>query len=290
MSAVADLSSLLRPSQWIKNAFVLAPLLFSQRIFEEGRAVSALWACLAFCLASSASYVFNDIVDRSRDAVHPLKRNRALAAGRVTVSTAAIFAAVLLAACLSMAWPLGPAFMAALVSFLVLQAGYSLWLRSVVLVDAAAISACFLLRTLGGVVAVEARMSAWLFLCTFLLAMFLALAKRRHEVVLLGADGLHHRDVLGRYSAALLDQVLTVLAVTTIAAYMAYSMWPGVAEKLGTTQLYLTVPFVVIGLLRYLFLVYGRAEGEPTKVLLADLPLQASIVVWLATVFALLYG
>lgn len=290
MALVSGLLSVIRPSQWIKNAFVLAPLVFSQRIFEQGRATSALWACLAFCLASSASYVFNDIIDRKRDAGHPLKRDRALASGSITVPRAVLLAASLALFALAMAWKLGPAFVAVLASFLLLQAAYSLWLRSVVLVDAAAISGCFLLRTQGGALAVEAQMSAWLFLCTFLLALFLALAKRRHEIALLGADAKHHRDVLGRYSAALLDQTLTVLAATTIVAYTAYAMWPGVAEKLGTTQLYLTVPFVVMGLLRYLFLVYGRAVGEPTEVLLADLPLQASIVLWLAAVLALLYG
>ncbi len=286
----SDLLSLLRPSQWIKNAFVLAPLVFSQRIFEEGRAGAALWACLAFCLASSASYVFNDIIDRRRDAVHPLKRDRALASGRVASRLAYALTGVLALVSLAMARALGPGFIAVLGAFLALQVAYSLWLKEAVLVDATAISGGFLLRTLGGALAVGARMSAWLFLCTFLLAMFLALAKRRHEIVLLGSGAEQHRGVLGRYSATLLDQVLTVLAATTIAAYTAYSMWPGVAEKLGTTRLYLTVPFVVIGLLRYLFLVHGRAEGEPTKVLLADLPLQTSIVLWLAAAFALLYG
>ncbi|SVC64963.1 uncharacterized protein METZ01_LOCUS317817, partial [marine metagenome] len=224
------------------------------------------------------------------DAVHPLKRDRALASGRVASRPAYALTGVLALVSLVMARALGPGFIAVLGAFLALQVAYSLWLKEAVLVDATAISGGFLLRTLGGALAVGARMSAWLFLCTFLLAMFLALAKRRHEIVLLGSGAEQHRGVLGRYSATLLDQVLTVLAATTIAAYTAYSMWPGVAEKLGTTRLYLTVPFVVIGLLRYLFLVHGRAEGEPTKVLLADLPLQTSIVLWLAAAFALLYG
>jgi 4-hydroxybenzoate polyprenyltransferase len=280
----------MRPSQWVKNTIVLAPLVFSQNLFEPGSLAAALLAFATFCLASSACYVFNDLVDRRRDASHPLKSNRPLASGRVGSGPAVVLACVLAAASFALGIGSGAVFASLLTAFLALQALYTLFLKRVLLADAVVIAAGFLLRAAAGVVAIGARMSPWLFLCTFVLALFLALAKRRHELTLLGATAGEHRDVLGRYTGRLLDVLIAVAAVAVVGAYIAYSLWPPVAENLGTTQLYLTIPFVVFGVLRYLFLVYGRADGgNPTGVLLADLPLQTSVALWIATVLILLY-
>ena len=175
-------------------------------------------------------------------------------------------------------------------AFLGLQGLYSIWLKHVVVVDVAALAAGFVLRAAAGVVAVGALMSPWLIVCTFLLALFLALAKRRHELFLLDADAGDHREVLGRYTVALLDQLIVIASVTTLIAYVLYTVSPEVIAKLGTERLYLTVPFVVFGVFRYLFLVYGRQEGgNPTDVLLGDIPLQIGIFSWIAVVFLLLY-
>jgi len=276
--------------QWTKNAFVLAPLLFSQRLFESEDLSSAGIAFSSFCLASSAAYVFNDILDRDRDRRHPLKRGRALAAGRVSVGRASGIGLALAALAIVGSLAVNVEFVSFVLGFLALQGLYSVWLKHIVVVDVAAIAAGFVVRAAAGVVAVGARMSPWLVMCTFLLALFLALAKRRHELFVLESGAGDHREVLGRYSVALLDQLIVISAVTTLIAYVLYTVSPEVIAKLGTERLYLTVPFVVFGVFRYLFLVYRCQEGgNPTDVLLGDIPLQIGIFSWIAVVFLLLY-
>ncbi|RMD84739.1 MAG: decaprenyl-phosphate phosphoribosyltransferase [Candidatus Dadabacteria bacterium] len=285
-----DWLALVRPVQWVKNGFVLAPLVFSRRLLEPEAGFAALVAFAAFCLASSAAYVANDIADRDRDRRHPLKRDRPLAAGRVDTWRAARLAAVLGAGAFALAAWLGWRFSAVVAAFVALQMLYSAVLKEVVVADVAAIATGFVLRAAGGVVAVGARMSGWLLLCTFLLAAVMALGKRRHEALLIGDDAHRHREVLGRYTVALLDRMIAAAAAATLVAYGLYAWSPAVARKLGTERLYLTFPFVVFGLFRYLFLVYRRdAGGSPTDVLLGDAPLQAAIALWLGAVFFLLY-
>ena len=288
-AAVRDFLVLIRPAQWVKNVFVLAPLVFSQRFFRPTELISAGIAFVAFCLASSASYTLNDVMDRDRDREHPLKCRRPIASGRVQAPAALALAASLAVVAVALSWTLGPVFLGILAAFLVIQVLYSTALKSIVVVDVATIALLFVLRAAGGVVAVGARMSPWLFLCTFLLAMFLGLGKRRHEIALLD-DATSHREVLGRYQVRLLDQMITIVAMTTIVVYAVYTVWPSVEAKLGTERLYYTVPFVVFGVFRYLFLVYGREEGgSPTDLLLGDIPLQVAIAGWIVTVFLLLY-
>lgn len=285
-----DLVTLLRPSQWVKNAFVVAPLVFSQRFFDATQLVNVAVATLAFCLASSASYAFNDVIDRDRDRRHPLKSKRPVAAGRVTPAAAVSVASALIVAAGLLAWVLGTTFLLILAAFFGLHLLYSFVLKNVIVADVAAIAAGFVLRAAGGVVAVGARMSPWLFVCTFLLALFLALGKRRHEAVLLGLEAGEHREVLGRYTLRLLDRLVAAVSIATVIVYALYALTPAVESNLGTERLYLTVPFVVFGVFRYLFLVYGREKGgNPTAVLLGDVPLQLGIASWIATVFLLLY-
>lgn len=285
-----DLITLVRPSHWTKNAFVLAPLLFSQRLFELRDLRHAGIAFASFCMASSAAYVFNDILDRHRDRRHPFKCDRPLAAGRIKLGQAGALAGALAVLSVAGAATLEADVVVLVVAFLGLQGLYSIWLKHIVVVDVVALAAGFVVRAAAGVVAVAARMSPWLIVCTFLLALFLALAKRRHELFLLESDAGDHREVLGRYSVALLDQLIVIAAVTTLIAYVLYTLSPTVTAKLGTERLYLTVPFVVFGVFRYLFLVYGRQEGgSPTDVLLGDIPLQIGIFSWIAVVFLLLY-
>ncbi|MFQ5478297.1 MAG: decaprenyl-phosphate phosphoribosyltransferase [Candidatus Binatia bacterium] len=285
-----DLLALLRPAQWTKNAFVYAPLIFSLRFFEREAFGRAGVALLCFCLASSAAYVVNDLVDRDRDRGHPLKSGRPLAAGRVAPASAIVLGLALATTAVAGGLKLGLAFSLVVLAFLGLQFLYSTMLKNVVVVDVIALASGFVLRAAGGVVAVNAHMSSWLFVCTFLLAMFLALSKRRHEIALLTEGATQHREVLGRYDRGLLDQLIAIVSATTIIVYILYVLSPAVAVKLGTPRMYVTVPFVVFGVFRYLFLVYGRQQGgSPTDVLLGDLPLQAGIAMWIATVMTLLY-
>jgi 4-hydroxybenzoate polyprenyltransferase len=285
-----DLIALMRPAQWTKNAFVLAPLIFSGRLIDPAAFVNAILAVAVFCAAASASYLVNDIVDRERDRKHPLKRDRALASGRVDVGSAAALSLALAVAALLGAAALGGRFAVVVAAFFILQVAYSLVLKRVVVVDVLAIATGFVLRAVAGVVAVGASMSVWLLGCTFLLATFLALAKRRHEVVLMAATAGDHRQVLAVYGERWLDHLMRAAAMATVVVYILYALSPSVADKLGTTHLWVTIPFVVFGVFRYLFLVYGRNDGgNPTDVLLGDLPLQAGIVSWLLAVFFLLY-
>jgi len=201
-----------------------------------------------------------------------------------------MLSAGLLVAGLALAMLAGPEVAAVLTAFVLLQIGYSTVLKHVVVVDVCALAAGFVLRAAAGVLAVNALLSPWLFVCTFLLALFLAVGKRRHELVLLGGDAGDHREVLGSYTPRLLDGLVTMISIATVGAYALYTLSPAVREKLGEDRLYLTVPFVVFGVFRYLFLVYRREEGgNPTAVLLGDLPLQAGIAVWIGAVFLLLY-
>lgn len=286
----ADFFALLRPAQWVKNAFVLAPLIFSHRFFQLSELWSAAVAFVAFCLASSAAYVVNDVLDRHRDREHPLKSLRPIAAGRVSPGSALLLSSLLALVALGLGWAVGTRLVVVLAAFLLVQLLYSTGLKSLVVGDVAAIALLFVLRAAGGVVAVGARMSSWLFLCTFLLALFLGLGKRRHELALLKGDAGVHREVLGRYTVGLLDRLIAIAAAATIFAYTVYAFSPAVEAKLGTERLYLTVPFVAVGVIRYLFLIYRREEGgSPTDLLLGDVPLQLAIAGWIVTVFLLLY-
>lgn len=286
----ADLWSALRPAQWVKNGFVLAALVFSLHLTDRTAALRTLAAFVVFCLASSAAYVGNDVLDAGRDALHRDKKHRPVASGRIPARTAAALSASLAVTALAASALLGTPMLACVAAFLGLQAAYSLVLKHVPVVDAVAIASGFVLRTAAGVVAAGARMSAWLFLATFLLALFLALAKRRSEVVLLGASAAGHRPALDLYRRVPLDPVLGLLALMVVALYTLYALDAEVARRLGTGSLYATVPFVVCGVFRYLFLIFGRDEGgNPTEALLGDKPLLAAVALWAATVVVLIY-
>lgn len=286
----ADLWISLRPAQWIKNGFVLAALVFSLQLDDAGAVGRTLLAFVLFCLASSAAYVGNDVLDAGRDAVHGVKKHRPVAAGRVGVREAVLLSAGLAAAALAGAGLLGAAMMACVAAFLALQAAYSVALKHIPVVDVVCIASGFVLRTAAGVVAAGARMSAWLFLATFLLALFLALAKRRAEITSLGDMAPAHRPALDLYRRTPLDTAIPALALFVVALYTQYTLSEDVAQRLGTDHLYATVPFVVCGVFRYLFLIYGRDQGgNPTEALLGDRPLLASVALWAAAVVVLIY-
>lgn len=283
-----DLWGSLRPRQWVKNAVVLAPLVFGELLTDWHAVARATVAMLAFCAAGSALYLFNDWHDAEADRQHPLKRNRPIAAGRIGGNTLRVSIGLLLAAAVAASSVVDLRLLAVLFAYVVLMVLYTLVLKHLVLIDVLAIAGGFVLRALAGAVSVQVPMSPWLYVCTVLLALFLGFAKRRHEIVLLEDQAVNHRRILDDYSVPLLDGLLTVTAAATL---MAYSLYTFSAPNLPNSHLMmLTIPFVIYGIFRYLYLVYRHDQGGlPEQVLLNDLPLLASIVLWGLATVALLY-
>jgi 4-hydroxybenzoate polyprenyltransferase len=278
---LGDWLRLLRPRHWVKNGFVLAPLLFSGRAADSAILLDALLAFAAFCLAASAVYAFNDVVDRAEDRVHPVKRLRPVAAGRISPGTAYVAAAVLAVLALGVASLAGPLSALCIAAYLALNVAYSVWLKHLVLLDVFAIATFFLLRLLAGAAAVQVRPSVWLLLCGGLLALYLGFAKRRHELLVLGDESSDHRSVLAQYSPPFLDQISSVLLAVTLVSYLMYSLTSETAAKVGSDALSYGVPFVLYGMFRYLYLVHKRGLGSPTEIVLTDRPLIISAGLWL---------
>jgi len=265
-----------RPRQWSKNLLLFAGIVFAAKLGDGARWLEGLAVFAAYCLASSASYIANDLRDASRDRLHPVKRHRPIAAGVLPPRTAHVGALAAAAAGLALAAAVGPWSALLLAGFLALQAAYSLALKHVVLVDVMAIAALFVIRAAAGAEAVHVRISPWLLVCTALLALFLALAKRRGELILVGAAETPGRPVLEGYSLELTDQLVTIVAASAISAYSLYTF-----TARGSKAMMITIPFVVFGIFRYLYLVHRRDLGEePENVLLRDLPTLACVAAW----------
>ena len=233
----------LRPGQWTKNLLVFAGLLFGRRLFDMDAIVAAIAAFAVFCLLSGVVYIVNDISDRESDRRHPLKARRPIASGALPVTTAAAAATAIAAAALAGAATLGTPFLAIALTYLVLQSLYSITLKHIVIIDVLTLAIGFVLRAVAGAVAVNVEISHWLLVCTILLALFIALAKRRHEIVLLADGAVEHRPILGEYSAYLLDQMIAVVTASTLIAYVFYTISPETQEKFGTPWIGLTIPF-----------------------------------------------
>lgn len=282
----------MRPQHWIKNVFVLAPLVFSLRLTDPDAALPALVAFALFCLASSAVYLTNDLADREADRMHPRKRNRPVASGELPPGRAAALAAMLAVAALVVAWWfLGSGFTGILAGYMALNLAYSLGIKNVVILDVMLISSGFLLRAWGGAVAISVSMSNWLILCTGLIALFLGFVKRRQELAGLAAGETAQRPILAEYSVAFLDQMIAVVTASTVLSYAFYAFSPEVAEKLGTPYMGLTLLFVLYGIFRYLYLVLRKGEGEnPVALVVRDGPLRTAILLWGAVVLILLFS
>lgn len=273
----------LRPEQWLKNGFVLAPLVFSGLLDDPNAWGRSLLAVAAFCCASSAVYLVNDVLDREADRRHPTKCNRPIAAGEVSVGMALAAASVLVVAAMIAAFALGNMFPAVLGCYILLVVLYSAVLKRVVFIDVLVLAAGFVLRVVGGAVAIDVPVSRWLLLCAYLLALYLALGKRRSELALLGDDAGTHREVLGHYTLGLVDQAISVVLGATVLAYTLYTVAPDTVAKVGSEGLMATVPVVLYGLFRYLYLLHRyELGGSPTRVLVTDRPLLITVVVWLA--------
>jgi len=287
---LAAIVRLVRPRQWLKNTLVLAALMFGQRLFVFHDVVLAAVAFVAFCALSSAGYVLNDIADREADRLNPEKCDRPLARGDLTVAAASRAALALAVIAVVLSILLGRAFVGIAVLYAVLQLVYSLWAKHQVIIDVIAVAIGFVLRAFAGGVAINVAVSPWLVFITFVLALFLVLARRRHELIALGDDAIAHRSALSDYSVRLVDQMISLVAGATLVSYMIYTASAEVEAKLGTRHLYLTVPFVAFGILRYLYLIDERNEGgDPADALIHDRPLMLAVALWILTDLALLY-
>jgi 4-hydroxybenzoate polyprenyltransferase len=275
-----DWIHLARPQQWIKNGFVLAPLLFSGRVRDPEAIGLAAVAFLAFCLSASAVYAMNDVVDRISDQAHPTKRHRPIAAGRVAAPTALGMGITLALVAIAIAWTIDRTMILGVVAYLGLNRLYTFWLKHLVILDVFAIAVFFLLRLLGGAVAIEVTASIWLILCGGLLALFLGFAKRRHELLLLGHESADHRSVLSEYSTVFLDQMSTVLLSVTVVTYIMYTVSADKVVEIGSHALVYSTAFVLYGVFRYLYLVHHRDGGSPTETLLTDRALLVNVVLW----------
>jgi 4-hydroxybenzoate polyprenyltransferase len=279
----------MRPRQWVKNIFVFAALVFGQRITDPVSVARSGAAFVIFCLLASAVYLINDISDREFDRQHPVKRHRPIASGALPVPMAGFVAALLAAGALAGALALGPEFAGVALLYFVMNVAYSLGLKNVVILDVILISAGFLIRAWAGAVAIGVGMSHWLVLCTGMLSLFLGFVKRRQEIATLGPDG-EQRRILREYSMPFLDQMIGIVTASTVLSYALYALSDEVAQKLDTQWMGLTIPFVLYGIFRYLYLAYRRGFGEnPSALVVSDVPLVATILLWAATVLVALY-
>jgi len=289
MSLARALLVSVRPHQWTKNLVVLVALGFSKHLFDADAVLRALAAFVIFCALSGATYLLNDLVDLEQDRLHPVKSRRPLPSGALPPAVAKWACGLLSLSALASALLLGWPFAMAALGYFVLNLVYSFLLKHVVILDVLSIAVGFVLRAVAGALAIGVVFSDWLLVCTTLLALFLALSKRRHELVTL-ADAAGHRRILAEYSPYLLDQMISVVTASCLTAYAFYTLAPETIDKYRTDRLSLTIPFVIYGIFRYLYLVHRREQGgSPSDLLLTDRPLLAAVALWTVAVMAIVY-
>ena len=280
----------LRPDQWTKNLIVFAGLIFGQRLMDTAAVGAAFWAFAVFCGLSSSMYVINDLVDQDEDRLHPTKRRRPIAAGTLSAGWALAGAGLLGGVSLGVGFWISSSFGIVALVFVGLLTAYSQYLKHLVILDVLAIAVGFVIRAVGGAVAVGVPISQWLLVCTVLLALFLGLSKRRHEIVLLGDLAPEHRRSLAQYSSQLLDQLISIVAAATLVSYAFYTVEPDTIAKFGTDRLTWTLPFPIYGIFRYLYLVHRHGGGgSPAEMLLRDRPLLACVALWAGAIVHIIY-
>lgn len=281
---------LVRIKQWIKQLFVFAPLIFSLNLFDLRMLSLTLAAFFSFSLVASSIYVINDIVDIDRDRLHPQKKKRPLPAGELSISKACVIGIVCLIFGVTLGLAINPMVIAIVIGYAILNLFYSFWAKNVIILDSMIISLGFVLRVLAGAYAILVQPSSWLIVATFFLALLMALAKRYNEIAILQGYSVNHRRVLNKYNMPLLQQMLAIVSGITIVAYSMYSMDREVMQAFHTEYLVYTVPFVVYGVFRYLYMVFTEEKGgDPTELVLKDRPMQINLILWILTVIALIY-
>lgn len=280
----------MRPQQWIKNLFLFAALVFSGNLFNTNDIILAVAGFFIFSFTASGVYLFNDVTDLEKDKLHPTKSLRPLPSGKLSKSTASLASTLLIAFGIIAAFFLKLEFGIIVLLYAVINVFYSLKLKDIVILDVMTISAGFVLRVVGGAVLINVPTSEWLIICTVLLALFLGFSKRRHEIMVLESDANSHRAVLEHYSQYFLDQMIGIVTASTVMSYALYTISDETVRKFGTTHLIYTVPFVLYGIFRYLYLVHKKEEGgNPTKLALTDRPLLFNIILWIIAASYIIY-
>ena len=280
----------MRPRQWTKNFFVFAAIIFGHRVLDPAAIRNTLAAFCLFCLLSGSVYILNDVADAEKDREHPIKRTRPVAAGRLPKSVGLLAALLIAAGTVALSFTITPAFAAIAIAYLALNLLYSLALKHVVILDVLLVAIFFVLRAAAGAAAISVEISPWLLICTILLALFIALSKRRHELVLLEENASAHRSSLLEYTPYLLDQMIAVATASTLMAYCLYTVDERTIREFGTNHLMYTIPCVIFGIFRYLYLIHQKGEGgNPDRIILSDRPFFVNLLVWTGIVAVVIY-
>ncbi|MCK4755433.1 decaprenyl-phosphate phosphoribosyltransferase [candidate division WOR-3 bacterium] len=277
-----DYLRLLRPQQWIKNVFLFAGLIFSRQFYYTESIITSIFAFFIFSILSSGIYILNDIFDYEEDKLHPVKSKRPIAAGRIKRKTAWIISILLIIISLLLACLVNNPFFYTCLIYSGMMILYSLKVKQIIILDVLFVAIGYVLRAIAGAAAIRVEISSWLLLCTLLLALFLVVSKRRTEIVILGKDAMKHRKILSHYSIDLLNQMIAIVTSACIVSYCLYTLAPETVSKFHTRNLIFTVPFVIYGIFRYLYLTYRKHEADiPEKILITDLPLQICLILWM---------
>ncbi len=279
-----ELTTSLRPKQWYKNLIIFIGIIFSKNLLNQSMWQDITSAFIIFCMLSGSGYIINDIADRKKDILHPKKCKRPIASGTLNKHTALLTAIILLTTSLAWSYTINSSFFIASLTFFILHNAYTFYLKKIILLDILAISIQFIIRAIAGCLAISVFISPWLIICTFLLALFLALAKRRHELVLLGKGAKNHRKILEKYSTELLDQMITI---TTSALIMSYTLYSFLADNI---YLMATIPLAVYGIFRYMLLIHAKNFGGETEMIFKDKGILTCLSLWLALVLLILYS
>jgi len=291
-SKILGTITLLRPSQWLKNSFLFAPLIFSKHLFQVEYLWREILAFIGFCIISSVVYIVNDIADREADRLHPIKKNRPIASRMISVPWAIGTTILLLAVLIALVPRLNGPYWYAVIFYGVMNFAYSFWLKQIVLVDVFIIAAGFMVRVLAGVFAIEVVISSWLVLCSLFVSMFLAISKRRGELMLNAAtDSFEARPVLKEYDIAFIDQLMTIAASGMAISYALYTVAERTVTIFATENLIFTTVFVLFGIFRYIFLIRSRrSDDNPMHLLLSDIPLLINIFLWFIACVIVIYS
>lgn len=288
---LGHIAASMRPQQWIKNFFLYAALIFSGNLFHSDLLSQVTIAFFLFSLTASGVYILNDITDLENDKLHPEKSKRPLPSGKLTLGVAGGVCTFLCAGGIAGAYILNPSFALAVVAYVAINILYSFILKNVVILDVMTISAGFVLRVIAGALVIHVPTSEWLIICTVLLSLFLGFSKRRHELTVLEAQANSHRSVLEHYSPYFLDQMIGIVTASTVMSYALYVISDETVKKFGTNKLIYTVPFVLYGIFRYLYLVHRKVKGgNPTRLAVTDIPLLVNIMLWIITASIIIYG
>ncbi|RZN35094.1 MAG: decaprenyl-phosphate phosphoribosyltransferase [Methanosarcinales archaeon] len=274
----------MRPKQWYKNLILFVGIVFSMNLMDPGMGFTVILAFVIFCMLSGSEYIINDIIDLEKDRMHPIKRNRPIASGKLKIPLALLFATLLIICVGVGSWLINARFLAISIIYLILILLYSLFLKHIIIVDLLVISIGFVIRAVAGCLAIDVFISPWLIICTFLLALFLVLGKRRHELILLGDETKNHRKVLEEYSTEMLDQMISI---TTSALIISYLMYTFIANNI---YMMLTIPFAIYGIFRYLFLIHSRNIGGEPEMLFKDKGMLVCMISWGVLAVGVLYG